>query len=99
MNEIKQLNQKGYVIKKNLFDPQELDNLKSEGQKIFFNQIKKFGITSEYSTEEDFNSSLFRLFKEHPDVFINCAQQIQNLISVYRVAVSDEIVNTLKSYT
>lgn len=98
MNEIEQLNQKGYVIKKNLFDPQELDKLKSEGQKIFFNQIKKFGITSEHSTEEDFNSSLFRLFKEHPDVFINCAQQIQNLISVYRVAVSDEIVNTLKSY-
>ena len=37
MDEIEQLNQKGFVLKKGFFNPQELDNLKDEGQKIFFN--------------------------------------------------------------
>jgi hypothetical protein len=98
MDEIEQLNQKGFVLKKGFFNPNELDNLKDEGQKIFFNQIKKFGIASKYSSEENFNLNLFRLFAEYPDIFINCAQQIQNLISVYRIAVSDEIIRTLKGY-
>ncbi len=98
MDEIKDLNEKGFVLKKRLIEPDILDNLKKDGQKIFFNQIKKNKIASNYTSESEFNESLFKLFKENPETFINCAQQIQNLISVYKVAVSDEIIETLKSY-
>ncbi len=95
---IEDLNDKGYVLKKNLLKKEILDNLKLEGTEIFFNQIKNCGIANSFEDEEEFNTHLFQLFLKFPDNFINCAQQIQNLVSVYRVAVSEEIINTLKDY-
>ena len=41
MDEIKDLNEKGFVLKKRLIEPDILDNLKKEGQKIFLIKLKK----------------------------------------------------------
>ena len=40
MDEIKDLNEKGFVLKKRLIEPDILDNLKKEGQKFFLIKLK-----------------------------------------------------------
>lgn len=83
----------GFLIKKSLFKPEEIKLILNDIKHIFSIQLEKNNYS--YSTELEFNNSLFDFFKKHREVFINCGKHMQHLISVHKLSLDDRIINTL----
>ena len=46
--------------------------------------------------ENEFSELMFELYQKHFNAFGNCSKQVQHLVSLHKLGVSEEIVNTLK---
>jgi len=92
----------GFVILKNFFPKEQVEDAQSEAKRIFFSQFLEKNYTArvklEDLSEDEFNNCLFRLFDEDSDTLFNCGKQIQHLISLHQMSISDEVVLTLKTY-
>lgn len=92
MQQEKQLiEEHGYVILKNFFEKDYIYALRKKAETIFEIQFDRFGYN------EDFQSNMVRLFKEHENVFINCGKIIQSgLLELYKLPLEDKLVYKLK---
>ncbi len=81
----------GYVIYRNFFDAAYVDLLREKAQSVFKLQFNRYGYDS-----NDFDNNMFRLFKEHEDVFINCGKTIQQgLVELYKLPLEEKLLNTM----
>jgi ectoine hydroxylase-related dioxygenase (phytanoyl-CoA dioxygenase family) len=46
--------------------------------------------------EEEYDACMFRLFKEHSEVFIGCGKQVQHLISLHKLSLNNKILSLIK---
>jgi phytanoyl-CoA hydroxylase len=90
-NEKQLIEEGGYVILKNFFDEEYINNLRRAAESVFQIQFNRFGYN------EDFESNMIRLFNEHESVFINCGKIIQSgLLELYKLPVEDKLINKIK---
>jgi phytanoyl-CoA hydroxylase len=86
------LEKDGYVILRNFFDKDKINNILKKSQVIFENQFDRFNYTN------DFKNNMIKLFNEHFEVFSNCGKMIQGgLIELYKLALDDLLLNELKN--
>jgi phytanoyl-CoA hydroxylase len=90
----------GYLLIKDIIPKQEIQFILNEAKEVFFQQFKYKKYTyvdsCEKLSEKDFNESLYRLFAEDFTCLSNCGKQVQHLISLHKLSVSEIIVALLK---
>lgn len=87
----------GFIIVKNLFNPEEIDRIREDAQYIFSLQMASKGYSYNYFDKEEFESSLYKFFKENHQAFINCGKHIQHLISLHRLSLDGRVIEILNS--
>jgi len=87
-----QLEKDGYVILRDLFLEETIENIKITAQNVFEIQFTYFGYTG------TFKEKAIKLFKEQNEVFKNCGKLIQTgLPSLYQLAVNEGLLNWVSS--
>ena len=87
----KELEENGFIVLRNFFTSDYIENVRMRAENIFQIQFDRFGYDGE------FQDSMIRLFNEHESVFINCGKIIQTgLIELYQLAINDSLLNSLK---
>ncbi len=87
----KQFKQEGYIILKEFFPKEYIENFKSQAQKVFQIQFDKFGYKG------TFNENMIQLFEEQESIFINCGKIIQQgLLELYKLPLEDKLISTIK---
>lgn len=72
-----------------------LNKIKFEIVEIFNTQFQRLNISKgSFISWED---GLVELFKNNPEVFINCAKQSQSLISIYKLILDDYMIDIVKN--
>ena len=88
----RQLKEEGYLLIRNFFPKNKIDDIREKSELVFKIQFERFGYKDDYKTNK------IRLFNEHPNVFINCGKIIQQgLIELYSLSVDDKLIDELKS--
>ncbi len=96
---IEKLYSEGYLHLKNFLKKEDIESILTDSKKIFFNQFIEKGLNVEETIlnhESEFNNALFSLFELDLEVYMNCAKQIQHLISLHRLSLSENIIDLLK---
>jgi phytanoyl-CoA hydroxylase len=87
-----ELNENGFIILRNFFDKDRIENVRTKAESIFKIQFDKFGYNGTYK------ENMIQLFNEKNDVFINCGKIIQTgLIELYKLAFDDLLLEQIKS--
>lgn len=87
----KELEENGFIVLRNFFNSDYIENVRMKAESIFQIQFDRF----EYKGK--FQENMIRLFNEHESVFINCGKIIQTgLIELYQLAINDSLLNSLK---
>lgn len=87
----------GYVLLRDFIDVKEIDAIRQEAKDIFTIQLKRLGIVSKDNlTEAEFEKGLYELFKKDFQLLMYCGKQLQHMISLHRLSLSEKIVSTLK---
>lgn len=90
----------GYIILKDIIPTVEIQSILTEAKNIFFRQFcfKKYtdcNVLNEIS-EKEFNNCMYRLFEEDLQCLSNCGKQVQHLISLHRLSLSEKLIHQLK---
>jgi len=87
-----ELNENGFIVLKNFFDKDRIENIRTKAESIFKLQFDKFGYNGTYK------ENMIQLFNERNDIFINCGKIIQTgLIELYKLAFDDLLLQQIKS--
>ena len=90
MQEKEELINEGFIILKNFFPKNIVQNLRENSKKIFQIQFNHFGYN------DSFTENMIKLFQEHQEVFINCGKLIQTgLIDLYQLSTNNKLINKL----
>ena len=84
--------EQGYMIVKNMFNPNHITNILTEIQSIFMIQAKNNGVST-----GEVDSSMYNLFNSHRKIFKNCGKQAQHLIDVWSLSCDDNLINNILS--
>jgi phytanoyl-CoA hydroxylase len=88
----------GYILIRNFWDTNLLDNIHNQAKLIFFKQMKsRIDVDENILKTEEFDEAMFMYFEVDPEGLINCGKQIQHLISLFRISTEDKLVTLLKS--
>jgi hypothetical protein len=67
---------------------------------VFYEQFKSKGYIKRIDlvniSDEEYTSMLFKLFSEDLKTFSNCGKQVQHLISLHRLSLSDVLIDLIK---
>jgi len=85
----------GFLVFKEFLPRHEVGRILADAQEVFRAQCQRFGYPSGPELA-DVEAGMIRLFKEHPQDFMNCGKQAQHLISLHRLSLDARIVETLK---
>lgn len=98
--QIETYKKKGYIILKDIISPVEIHSILTEAKNIFFRQFcfKKYTNCNSLNeiSEKEFNQCMFRLFEEDLECLSNCGKQVQHLISLHRLSLSEKLIHQLK---
>lgn len=86
----KRLQEDGYLLLKGVLDPSVLRSIKLEVVFMFNEQFRRLNIDS-----GSFEENLIQLFKTDLETYKNTAKSCQNLLSIYKLMASDQIVSYL----
>lgn len=88
----------GFILFERFFEPSSIEAIQNDAKEIFARQLYNSKIANSKDVLEDeslFNESLFKLFEIDRLAFINCGKQIQHLISLHRLAISEKVTEKL----
>ena len=92
----------GYMILRDFFSTEEINNILKDAKNVFLKQfinkkyIKKTNL--EDLPDSVFNNLMYRLFNEDIECLSNCGKQVQHLISLHRLSTSHKITELLTHY-
>lgn len=93
-------NKNGYLLLKDFFLRDEIDLILKEAKSVFIRQFKgKQYISDNISNELDeklFNQLLFKLFNDDFECLSNSGKQIQHLISLHSLSLSEKVIKLIK---
>src|SRR5438067_12578090 len=90
----------GFLVMKEFFRRAEVEAVRIDARRIFYNQFLEKEFTSlafEEMSENEFNQAMFRLFREDFECLANCGKQAQHLISLHRLALDGRVEDLLHS--
>lgn len=85
----------GFLHLKNFFDKEKINSIKEEAIEIFKTIMKSKGMAVDFKNESEFNQALFQLFESDLNAVINVGKQIQHMIALHRLSVSEQITELL----
>lgn len=99
MSIIKDYKQKGFLFCPAFFGKDKIDKILLDAKRIFVAQMKRTGVTDlpALSDESAFSQAMFLFFQKDTESFINCGKQVQHLISLHRLSLSQKIIDFLTS--
>jgi ectoine hydroxylase-related dioxygenase (phytanoyl-CoA dioxygenase family) len=90
----------GYVVVRQLFDKKDVASIHRDTREVFGIQFGRlFGTELRHACEmgnEDFSRLMFDLFNQDFELFSNCSKQVQHLISLHELGVSNRLVEVLR---
>lgn len=84
----------GFLIAKNLVPMSTISQIRSDAINIFKKQLSRLGYSSD--TYEEFEQQLYKFFQEDQEAFINCGKQIQHLVSLHKLSLSNHVLDVVK---
>lgn len=97
MPKVDEYRQNGIIRVKHLFPPHVVDTVRSDAKQVFLSQmIEREIVKSRDMDERGFEVALFRYFREHLDEFVNCATQVQYLLSLQRLSSDSRVIGVLE---
>jgi hypothetical protein len=88
----------GYLLVKGFFPRAEIETIRNEAKQVFLSQMRRHGIVdTDDLSEAEFEAGMFRLFETDIATLTNCGKQVQHLISLHRLSLSEPLVEAVKS--
>jgi ectoine hydroxylase-related dioxygenase (phytanoyl-CoA dioxygenase family) len=88
----------GFLIVKNLFDKDTIQNITTQAQNIYKQQMISLNMTDTLEVDNNtFEKNMKILFNEHNKTFFNCAKHCQHIIDLWRLSLDDKIINITQS--
>ena len=88
----------GYLLAKGFFPRAEIETIRNEAKLVFLSQMRRHGIVNgDELSEAEFEAGMFRLFETDIATLTNCGKQVQHLISLHRLSLSEPLVEALRS--
>lgn len=88
--------QNGFVIVPALVSAAEADGLRGDAWRVFRRQLERHGLVGGGEVSEaELTTALYAFFADHTADFISCGKQIQHLISLHRLSLSDKVLSVL----
>ena len=96
MIDIVEYKKNGFVLLKNFIDTSVIDKIRNEAKQIFLIQLKRIDLikTTDIS-ETEFEQALYRLFEKDFQLLVYCGKQLQHLISLHQLSLSEQIISQL----
>lgn len=92
-----QFNKEGYLILKNFFSKEILQEIYADARQLFAVQIKRIlGKTVNIDNKDEFEQAMFEFFEKDFNAFVNTGKQSQHLISMHRLGTDEKILSLLK---
>nr|MCU0341910.1 phytanoyl-CoA dioxygenase family protein [Spirosomataceae bacterium] len=89
--------QEGFIILRNFLDKSVVANIYREAREVFATQIKRVtGREVDINNRDEFESGMFEFFQKDFEAFRGTGINVQHLISLHTLAVSEKITNLLK---
>jgi len=96
--DLKLYRNQGYVLIKNLFAQEEVEQIRAEAKEVFALQMVRHGLLKSTAvTEKEFEAGMYKLFEIDLQSFSNCGKQVQHLISLHRLSLDARITDRLHS--
>lgn len=93
-----QFNKDGYIVLKNFFNKEEINQIYTEARKLFALQIERvLGKNVDIDNKNEFEQAMFDLFEADFNTFVSTGKQAQHLISLHRLGTEPKLINLLKS--
>jgi phytanoyl-CoA hydroxylase len=87
----------GYLIFRNLFDSNKIQNIYSQAYNIYLKQMINLNLINNNKINNHiFEYKMKILFETHNDTFINCGKQCQHIIDLWRLSLDKKIIDTIK---
>ncbi|MFN4147630.1 MAG: phytanoyl-CoA dioxygenase family protein [Runella sp.] len=87
----------GFVILRGFLDKTVVANIYREAREVFATQIKRVtGRTVDIDNRDEFENAMFEFFEKDFEAFRGTGINVQHLISLHQLAVSDPIIQLLK---
>ena len=96
MINIEEYKKNGYFLIPNLIDAAEIDHIRNQAKEIFLIQLLRLGVVTKPAiSESEFEAALYKLFEQDFQQLIYCGKQLQHLISLHSLSLSDKILSKL----
>ena len=87
----------GFVLLKNFFSKDQIENVFEDARRIFVAQMLHHQLVSTpHPRGSEFEEGMYQLFERHPEHFMNCGKQAQHLISLHRLSLEPLIQSKLQ---
>lgn len=91
----------GLIILRDFFDAELIKAIHHETRYVFALQFEKnLNVPVQKSidlSEDEFSQLMFELYSKHFNIFSNCSKQVQHLVSLHKLGVSEKLIDTLKT--
>ncbi len=88
----------GFLLLKGLLPASEVEEIRTEAKQLFTLQLLEKGLVrSSELDEEEFEESLYQLFKTDQKTFVNCARQTHYLISLHRLSLNPILLDCVQN--
>ena len=96
--QLDQYKKDGYILLKNVLDKPTVEVIYREARELFAIQIKRvLGQTVDVDDRDAFESAMYAFFEKDFEAFVSTGKTVQHTISLHRLGVSDEIINSIKA--
>lgn len=87
----------GFLIVKNLFDKQIIENILNQAQNIYKTQMFNLKIIDTLEINNQiFEEQIKILFENHFNIFLNCGKQCQHIIDLWKLSIDNKILDIVK---
>lgn len=80
----------GFLVLEQVIPEKVLDDISQEFRDIFKTQLRKLG---KNPTDSNLDKKIISLYKDHPEIVINCGKAANHTISLWKLATSDTLLN------
>lgn len=92
--EIDSYKRDGFLIAKNLVPMSTISEIRNDAINIFKKQLSRLGLNPQSNSE--FEQWLYKFFQADREAFINCGKQIQHLVSLHKLSLSNHVLDVVK---
>lgn len=97
MFDVNEYRRQGFALCRGFFPAEQVAQVHAEAKEVFAAQMRQRGLVPPGDvSEEEFNSSIFRLFELDQQVFRNCGRQAHQLPSLHRIALDERVIAAVK---